>query len=92
MERKKRRNEKTALVRKSACSAHWLLSQAAHLTHARVLTAVWDRVVGLIVTAISLGAINAVVASLLIRLDRCSLYAVHLGPNPALLGLNGTNE
>jgi hypothetical protein len=34
MERKKKRNEKTALVKKSACSAHWLLSQAAHLTHA----------------------------------------------------------
>ena len=58
MERKKRRNEKTALVRKSACSAHWLLSQAAHLTHARVLTAVWDRVVGLIVTAINTAESN----------------------------------
>ena len=53
---------------------------------------VWIRIAELIVTAISLGAIHAVVASLLIRLDRCSLYAVHLGPNPALLGLNGTNE
>jgi hypothetical protein len=35
MERKTRRNGKTALLEKSAFLAHWLLSQAAHLTHAR---------------------------------------------------------
>jgi hypothetical protein len=39
-----------------------------------------------------LGAINAVMASLLIRLDRCGLYAVHIGPHPVLHGLNGTSE
>jgi hypothetical protein len=43
MERKKKRNEKTALVKKSACSAHWLLSQAAHLTHARAQRALTSR-------------------------------------------------